>query len=146
MKHANGEAELNLDLSELGLEDSMIKPEQLLKQEKIGSGGFKEWVVFRTCGSALIRQRLCGEVPGEKSGNIGVQRPLEREYVAAYLGGFELKRIEVDIRELKLLAEFSHPNIVKFVCLACPDEMTTHSGLSEASRSLRILHRSRACS
>ena len=38
----NGEAELNLDLSELGLEDSMIKPEHLTKSEKIGSGGFKE--------------------------------------------------------------------------------------------------------
>jgi hypothetical protein len=25
----------------------------------------------------------------------------------------------VDIRELKLLAEFSHPNIVKFVCPSC---------------------------
>jgi len=37
-----GEAELNLDLSELGLEDSMIKPSQLHKLEKIGSGGFKE--------------------------------------------------------------------------------------------------------
>lgn len=38
----NGEAELNLDLSELGLEDSIIKPSQLQKLEKIGSGGFKE--------------------------------------------------------------------------------------------------------
>jgi hypothetical protein len=37
-----GEAELNLDLSELGLEDSIIKPSQLQKLEKIGSGGFKE--------------------------------------------------------------------------------------------------------
>jgi len=37
-----GEAELNLDLSELGLEDSMINPSQLHKLEKIGSGGFKE--------------------------------------------------------------------------------------------------------
>ncbi len=41
-KQSNGEAELNLDLSELGLEDSMIKPEHLTKLEKIGSGGFKE--------------------------------------------------------------------------------------------------------
>lgn len=41
-KRTNNEAELNLDLSELGLEDSMIKPEQLHKLEKIGSGGFKE--------------------------------------------------------------------------------------------------------
>ena len=35
----------------------------------------------------------------------------------------------VDIRELKLLAEFSHPNIVRFVCSPCLTEMiqlTTH--------------------
>ncbi|KIR28340.1 TKL protein kinase [Cryptococcus deuterogattii LA55] len=36
------EAELNLDLQELGLEDSVIKPSQLTKLEKIGSGGFKD--------------------------------------------------------------------------------------------------------
>lgn len=36
------EAELNLDLQELGLEDSVIKPSHLTKLEKIGSGGFKE--------------------------------------------------------------------------------------------------------
>jgi hypothetical protein len=37
-----GEAELNFDLAELGLEDSIIKPGQLQKLERIGSGGFKE--------------------------------------------------------------------------------------------------------
>lgn len=42
----NGGAELNFDLAELGLEDSMIKPGQLTKLEKIGSGGFKEYVLF----------------------------------------------------------------------------------------------------
>lgn len=36
------EAELNLDLAELGLEDSIIRPEHLVKLERIGSGGFKE--------------------------------------------------------------------------------------------------------
>ena len=79
--------------------------------------------------AVLMRQRVRGKVQGEKSSNIGIQGPLEREYVQANLCSFKLKGIEVDIRELKLLAEFSHPNIVKFVCLACPDEMTTHSGL-----------------
>jgi hypothetical protein len=38
----NGESDLNLDLAELGLEDSMIKPGLLQKLERIGSGGFKE--------------------------------------------------------------------------------------------------------
>ena len=37
-----GEAELNLDLQELGLEDSIITSDQLQKLERIGSGGFKE--------------------------------------------------------------------------------------------------------
>jgi hypothetical protein len=36
------EGGLDLDLSGLGLEDSMIKPHLLVKLEKIGSGGFKE--------------------------------------------------------------------------------------------------------
>lgn len=38
---ANGD-ELNFDLAELGLEDAVIKPSQLQKLERIGSGGFKE--------------------------------------------------------------------------------------------------------
>ena len=37
-----GDGDLNLDLQELGLEDSIIRPEQLQKLERIGSGGFKE--------------------------------------------------------------------------------------------------------
>jgi hypothetical protein len=36
------ETELNFDLAELGLEDSIILPEHLTKLERIGSGGFKE--------------------------------------------------------------------------------------------------------
>lgn len=35
-------AELNLDLQELGLEDSVIRADLLHKLERIGSGGFKE--------------------------------------------------------------------------------------------------------
>jgi hypothetical protein len=43
-KRTNGEAELNFDLQELGLEDTVIRPDLLQKMEKIGSGGFKEYV------------------------------------------------------------------------------------------------------
>lgn len=43
-KKTAGEAELNLDLQELGLEDSVIRPDLLVKLERIGSGGFKELV------------------------------------------------------------------------------------------------------
>jgi hypothetical protein len=45
-KKTTGEAELNLDLQELGLEDSVIRPDLLVKLERIGSGGFKESVSF----------------------------------------------------------------------------------------------------
>jgi hypothetical protein len=41
-KTGNGEGELDLDLWELGLENSVITADQLVKLEKIGSGGFKE--------------------------------------------------------------------------------------------------------
>lgn len=37
--------DLNLDLQELGLEDFTIRPEYIQKLDKIGSGGFKEFVV-----------------------------------------------------------------------------------------------------
>ena len=49
-KRTNHEADLNLDLAELGLEDSMIKPEHLTKLEKIGSGGFKDVYVGKLRG------------------------------------------------------------------------------------------------
>nr|XP_031862308.1 uncharacterized protein CI109_002273 [Kwoniella shandongensis]KAA5529380.1 hypothetical protein CI109_002273 [Kwoniella shandongensis] len=86
------EAELNLDLSELGLEDSMIKPHQLVKLEKIGSGGFKDVFVGKLRG----RKVAISEFRGHLS--------------------------EMDIRELKLLAEFSHPNIVKFRGICIPED------------------------
>jgi hypothetical protein len=44
----NGEADLDLDLSELGLENSVITADQLVKMEKIGSGGFKEYVAHNS--------------------------------------------------------------------------------------------------
>lgn len=37
--------ELEIDLEELGLEDKEIPPDKLVKLEKIGSGGFKEYVI-----------------------------------------------------------------------------------------------------
>jgi hypothetical protein len=43
-KRTTGETELNFDLQELGLEDTVIRPDLLQKLERIGSGGFKEYV------------------------------------------------------------------------------------------------------
>lgn len=79
------EQDLNLDLAELGLEDHTIRPEQLQKLERIGSGGFKDVFVGKLRGRRVAISEF-------------------REHLS-----------EMDIRELKLLAEFSHPNIVKFV-------------------------------
>ncbi|KAE8543422.1 hypothetical protein D1P53_000133 [Cryptococcus gattii VGV] len=88
------EAELNLDLQELGLEDSVIKPSQLTKLEKIGSGGFKDVYV--------------GKFRGRK----------------VAISEFRSHLSEMDIRELKLLAEFSHPNIVRFRGICIPEDST----------------------
>jgi len=41
-KHRGEEEGLELDSGSLGLEDKEIPPENLIKLEKIGSGGFKE--------------------------------------------------------------------------------------------------------
>jgi len=84
--------ELNLDLQELGLEDFTIKPELLVKLEKIGSGGFKDVYVGKYRG----RKVAISEFRGHLS--------------------------EMDIRELKLLAEFRHPNIVRFRGICIPED------------------------
>ncbi|EIW66877.1 hypothetical protein TREMEDRAFT_34208, partial [Tremella mesenterica DSM 1558] len=81
-----------LDLAELGLEDSMIRPNQLQKLDKIGSGGFKDVYVGKLRGRKVAISEF-------------------REHLS-----------EMDIRELKLLAEFSHPNIVRFRGVCIPDE------------------------
>ncbi|ODN91457.1 TKL protein kinase [Cryptococcus wingfieldii CBS 7118] len=88
------EAELNLDLQELGLEDSVIKASLLTKLEKIGSGGFKDVYVGKYRGRKVAISEF-------------------REHLS-----------EMDIRELKLLAEFSHPNIVRFRGICIPEDST----------------------
>ncbi|ODO01638.1 hypothetical protein I350_06462 [Cryptococcus amylolentus CBS 6273] len=88
------EADLNLDLQELGLEDSVIKASLLTKLEKIGSGGFKDVYVGKYRGRKVAISEF-------------------REHLS-----------EMDIRELKLLAEFSHPNIVRFRGICIPEDST----------------------
>lgn len=88
----NPENDLNLDLQELGLEDFTIKPEHLQKLEKIGSGGFKDVYV--------------GKLRGRK----------------VAISEFRDQLSEMDMRELKLLAEFSHPNIVRFRGICIPED------------------------
>lgn len=65
---ANGETELNLDLAELGLEDSMIKPEHLVKLERIGSGGFKDVYVGKLRGRRVAVSEFRGHLSESECG------------------------------------------------------------------------------
>jgi hypothetical protein len=79
------EPELELDLESLGLEDREIPPEKLTKLEKIGSGGFKDVFIGKLKGRKIAISEFRGQLSA------------------------------MDIKELKLLGGFDHPNIVRFV-------------------------------
>uniref|UniRef100_A0A8H7Y536 Protein kinase domain-containing protein n=1 Tax=Psilocybe cubensis TaxID=181762 RepID=A0A8H7Y536_PSICU len=83
--------ELELDLESLGLEDREIPPEKLTKLEKIGSGGFKDVFI----GKFKNRKIAISEFRGQLS--------------------------TMDIKELKLLGAFNHPNIVRFLGVSIPE-------------------------
>ncbi|KLO10425.1 hypothetical protein SCHPADRAFT_878163 [Schizopora paradoxa] len=87
----DAEGELELDLESLGLEDREIPPEKLTKLEKIGSGGFKDVFI--------------GKFKGRK----------------VAIAEFRDQLSAMDIKELKLLAEFAHPNIVRFLGVSIPE-------------------------
>lgn len=70
--------DLNLDLQELGLEDFTIRPEFLQKLDKIGSGGFKEFVTIRDCADLQCIRRQASRAQGR---DIRVPRASQREYV-----------------------------------------------------------------
>ncbi|KAH9996875.1 hypothetical protein BJV77DRAFT_986748 [Russula vinacea] len=84
--------DLELDLESLGLEDREIPPERLVKLEKIGSGGFKDVFV--------------GKFKGRKVA------------IAEFRGHLTT----MDIKELKLLGGFNHPNIVRFLGVSIPED------------------------
>ncbi|THH10287.1 hypothetical protein EW145_g1443 [Phellinidium pouzarii] len=86
-----GDGDLELDLESLGLEDREIPPDRLTKLDKIGSGGFKD--VFT------------GKFKGRK----------------VAIAEFRDQLSAMDIKELKLLAEFAHPNIVRFLGVSIPE-------------------------
>ncbi|KAH8106898.1 hypothetical protein BXZ70DRAFT_915537 [Cristinia sonorae] len=85
------EPEFELDLSSLGLDDREIPPEKITKLEKIGSGGFKDVFVGKFKG----RRVAIAEFRGQLS--------------------------NMDIKELKLLGDFNHPNIVRFLGVSIPE-------------------------
>ncbi|KAI0689437.1 hypothetical protein BC835DRAFT_1369050 [Cytidiella melzeri] len=84
------EPELELDLESLGLDDREIPPEKIIKLEKIGSGGFKDVFI--------------GKFKGRKVA------------IAEFRGQLNA----MDIKELKLLGDFDHPNIVRFLGVSIP--------------------------
>ncbi|TFY78809.1 hypothetical protein EWM64_g5203 [Hericium alpestre] len=92
MSNGQKDEEVELDLESLGLEDREIHPNKLTKLEKIGSGGFKD--VFT------------GKFKGRKVA------------IAEFRGQLS----EMDIKELKLLGGFNHPNIVRFLGVSIPED------------------------
>ncbi|KAI0672755.1 hypothetical protein C8Q78DRAFT_1021226 [Trametes maxima] len=90
-RERDGEGELELDLESLGLDDREIPPEKLTKLEKIGSGGFKDVFIGKFKG----RRVAIAEFRGQLSA--------------------------MDIKELKLLGDFDHPNIVRFLGVSIPE-------------------------
>ncbi|KAF8610525.1 kinase-like protein [Ceratobasidium sp. AG-I] len=84
--------ELEIDLEELGLEDKEIPPDKLVKLEKIGSGGFKDVYIGRLRGRSKV---AIAEFRGQLSA--------------------------MDIKELKLLRDFDHPNVVRFLGVSIPE-------------------------
>lgn len=88
---AQPEPELELDLESLGLEDREIPPDKLTKLEKIGSGGFKDVYIGRFKGRRVA------------------------------VAEFRDQLSSMDIKELKLLGGFNHPNIVRFLGVSIPE-------------------------
>lgn len=88
---AQPEPELELDLESLGLEDREIPPDKLTKLEKIGSGGFKDVFIGKFKGRRVA------------------------------IAEFRDQLNSMDIKELKLLGGFDHPNIVRFLGVSIPE-------------------------
>ncbi|KAF8328357.1 kinase-like domain-containing protein [Cantharellus anzutake] len=91
-KGKDKEEDIELDLGSLGLVDREIPPNEIVKLEKIGSGGFKDVYI----GKYRNRKVAIAEF---------------RDALNA-----------MDIKELKLLHEFDHPNVVHFYGVSIPED------------------------
>ena len=97
--------DVDLDLESLGLHDREIPPDKITKLSKIGSGGFKDVFV----GKLKTRRVAIAEFRGQLNAS-ECSIPLD-----AFSGSLTALYLAVDIKELKLLGDFNHPNIVRFV-------------------------------
>ncbi|KAN0064757.1 hypothetical protein ACQY0O_001814 [Thecaphora frezii] len=94
----DGVDELNgLDLESLGLLDKEIPPNKLEKLEKIGSGGFKDVYVGRYRISKTRVSRVA-------------------------IADIRDQLTEMDIKELSLLRDLKHENIVRFIGVSIPPD------------------------
>jgi hypothetical protein len=95
-----------LDLESLGLEDREIPPDKLTKLEKIGSGGFKDVFIGKFKGRRVAIAEFRDQLNSSMSSLLSMRiSRCEHAFV-------------VDIKELKLLGGFDHPNIVRFVSIS----------------------------
>lgn len=99
------EPDLELDLESLGLEDREIPPDKLTKLEKIGSGGFKDVYIGKFKGRRVAIAEFRDQLSASTC-----------SLLLRALGWCMTCLLPVDIKELKLLGGFDHPNIVRFVC------------------------------
>lgn len=102
----DNDQELELDLESLGLEDREIPPEKIQKLEKIGSGGFKDVFIGKFKGRRIAISEFRGQLSASECHTLIL--PVET---------LPTLHFQVDIKELKLLGGFDHPNIVRFVSL-----------------------------
>ncbi|KAJ6546168.1 kinase-like domain-containing protein [Mycena sp. CBHHK59/15] len=83
--------EPKLNLESLGLDNREIPPSKLQKLKKIGSGGFKDVFIGKFSGRRIAISEFRGRLTA------------------------------MDIKELKLLGRFDHPNIIRFLGVSIPD-------------------------
>jgi mitogen-activated protein kinase kinase kinase 13 len=102
------DGEPELDLASLGLDDREIPCEKLTKLEKIGSGGFKDVFIGKLKNRKIAIAEFRGQLTASK-------------YKIAYRSHSDADVFVVDIKELKLLGEFDHPNIVRFLGVSIPE-------------------------
>lgn len=105
-----------LDLESLQLQDKEIAPDKLTKLEKIGSGGFK----VRPSPFVAFPSTLTDTPSFPQDVYRGIYR--KKTIAIADIRGH---LTDMDIKELGLLRDLRHPNIVQFIGVSIPKEPST---------------------